>query len=114
MKPDSDEFMMSSIEYMAQEYRYRNRLVDDSPVEVYVPDWYARRLVERHGSLRAAADYVMERVLLPGRIEIVNEHFRRVQVEVKENVERQLTQPSSCSLDDLTRIALSVDLWPKL
>lgn len=110
MKPDSDEFMMSSIQYMAQEYRYRNRLVDDSPVEVHVPDWYARRLVERYGSLRAAADTVF----IPGRVTIVNQYWFERQVEVKENVERQLTQPSACSLDDLTRIALTVDLWPKL
>lgn len=110
MKPDSDEFMMSSIAYTAQEYRYRNRLTDDYPVELYVPDWYAQRLVERYGSLRAAADTVF----IPGCVTIVNQYWHDRQVEVRENVERKLTQLSTCSLDDLTRIALSTDLWPKM
>lgn len=101
MKPDSAEFMMSAIEYMAQEYRYRNRLVDGEPIEVHVPDWYAQRLVERYGSLRTAADTVF----IPGRVTIVNQYWHDRQVEARENVERKLTQPSACSLDDLTRIA---------
>lgn len=96
--------MLSSIAEMARQYRETYRLEDVYPVEVYIPDWYARRLVEWHGSLQAAADSAFR----PGSVKLVNQYWHDRHVEARENVERKLTQPSACSLDDLTRIALGI------
>jgi hypothetical protein len=70
VKPNSDELTLSSIEYMAQQYRESYRLEDTYPVEVYIPNWYAQRLVERHGSLQAAADTAFR----PGSVKLVNQY----------------------------------------
>jgi hypothetical protein len=100
-KSNSDESMMSSIAELARQYREAYRLEDPYPVEVYLPDWYAQRLVERHGSLQAAADSVFR----PGSVKLINQYWHDRQVEARENVERKLTQSSACSLEDLMRIA---------
>jgi hypothetical protein len=78
VRPDSDEFMMSSIAEMARQYRESYRLEDIYPVEVYLPDWYARRLVERHGPLEAAADTAFR----PGSVKLVNRTWRETRDEI--------------------------------
>lgn len=104
-KQESADFL-AAIQLQAEAYRSAYRLRDDYPVDVYIPDWYARKLVERHGSLQAAADSIFR----PGAIKLVNQYWHDRQVEVRENIERQQQmQPSVCGINDLTRIAFRAD-----
>ncbi len=92
---------------MADAYRRSNRLHDDYPIEVFLPDWYARKLIDRHGSLQAAADSVFR----PGTVKLINDYWQdhhqkaQINLENRAQLERKRTWFVS-DIADLTRIAL--------
>lgn len=96
---------LSAVQLAAEDYRERSRLLaGDGPVEVFIPNWYARKLINTYGSLEAAVDSVFR----PGAVRLVDAYWHEHSVRTRESVERQLTQfdfPRS-DVDDLTRIAL--------
>lgn len=102
--------VLGDVQFMADEYRRLHRLHDDYPVEVFIPDWYAQKLINAYGSLQAAVDTIFR----PGAVKLVNEYWdtfhRKVQVnlENRAQLERKRVWFQS-DIADLTRIALNAD-----
>lgn len=94
--------ILDDVERMAVEYRYRNRLVDDNTIEVNVPHEYAVSLIQRYGSLQAAADAKFR----PGTVRIVDSLI--VQLQKTANLQMQVMFPPYRvgSVNDWMRIAL--------
>lgn len=94
---------LSTLQLQAQEYRHRMRLASESPLEVHVPNWKAVELINRYGSLQAAADTIFR----PGAVKIIDRYWHDFHERARENIERRLTQfdhPRS-DVNELMRIA---------
>lgn len=100
-----DGVSFDHIRYTADEYRRLHRLDYDDPLEVHIPGWYAARLVDRYGSLDAAANEIFN----PGSVKIVDDYWGGYAVRAQEDVDERIanTWPKwrSSDLNDLTRIA---------
>lgn len=86
MTMTNDDDFLNALELTARDYRERMKLNTNAPLEVHVPNWKAVELIERYGSLQAAADAIFS----PGTVRIIDVYWREFCERVQESVNARL------------------------
>jgi hypothetical protein len=82
---DETDGILSALQIMAVDYRSNMRMHDKTPLLVTVPNWYAQKLIEHHGSLQAAADSIF----IPGTVRIIDAYWENWCFEMQERINRR-------------------------
>lgn len=86
----NDDDFLNALELTARDYRERMKLDTNAPLEVDVPNWKAVELIERYGSLQAAADAIFSPGKKPGSVRIIDVYWREFCERVQESVNARL------------------------